>query len=99
MCTRSKEGIHKPKQPYIGEAKKKCNWDIRQMDINNTLLNGQIKEAIYMCHPEGVMIQLARPQHNCKLAKAIYGLKFKTDPKSMVPQAERSFAWIGDFTG
>lgn len=45
------------------------------MDINNTLLNGQIKEAIYMCHPEGVMIQLARPQHNCKLAKAIYGLK------------------------
>lgn len=66
------------------------------MDINNTLLNGQFKEAIYMCHPEGV--DSARPQHNCKLAKAIYGLKFKTDPKSMVPQAERSFAWIGDFT-
>lgn len=50
------------------------NWEIRQMDINNVFLNGELKETVLMRQPEG-FIDKARPQHICKLTKAIYGLK------------------------
>nr|KYP50444.1 Retrovirus-related Pol polyprotein from transposon TNT 1-94 [Cajanus cajan] len=50
------------------------NWEIRQMDINNAFLNGELKETVFMRQPEG-FLDKSRPQHICKLTKAIYGLK------------------------
>lgn len=50
------------------------NWEIRRMDINNAFLNGDLKETVFMRQPEG-FVDDTRPQHVCRLTKAIYGLK------------------------
>ncbi|KAG8483306.1 hypothetical protein CXB51_022295 [Gossypium anomalum] len=51
-------------------------WSLRQVDINNAFLNGDLHEEIYMQQPPGF------EQHHpdgrqlvCKLRKALYGLK------------------------
>nr|KYP41417.1 Copia protein [Cajanus cajan] len=44
------------------------------MDINNAFLNGFLKENVFMHQPKG-FINTNRPNHVCKLIKAIYGLK------------------------
>ncbi|XP_019431445.1 PREDICTED: uncharacterized protein LOC109338626 [Lupinus angustifolius] len=50
------------------------NWEVRQLDINNAFLNGNLKETIFMHQPEGY-IDSTKPYHICKLTKAIYSLK------------------------
>ena len=57
-------------------------WDLHQMDMETTFLNGVIEEEVYTEQPHGFEVE-DRRTHVCKLKKALYGLK----------QASR--AWYG----
>eukprot|EP00253_Pinus_taeda_P009141 PITA_09141 len=49
-------------------------WEIHQMDVKTTFLNGVIEEEAYIEQPEGFETHEERT-HVCKLKKALYGLK------------------------
>ncbi|KAH9678443.1 retrovirus-related pol polyprotein from transposon RE1 [Citrus sinensis] len=49
-------------------------WQIRQVDVNNAFLNGDLIDEVFMSQPEG-FIDSKRPDFVCKLHKALYGLK------------------------
>ena len=50
------------------------NYEIWQMDVKTTFLNGNINEEVYMIQPEG-FVNPANAGKVCKLRKSIYGLK------------------------
>jgi hypothetical protein len=50
------------------------DWEIHQMDVKSTFLNGLLEEEIYMEQPEG-FITPGQESKVCLLKKAIYGLK------------------------
>lgn len=51
-------------------------WSIRQVDINNAFLNGELTEEIYMEQPPGFEVPgVAGQKLVCKLNKALYGLR------------------------
>lgn len=50
------------------------NWMLRQIDINNTVLNGYLTEGVYIQQLEG-FVDSTKPNHVCRLHKALYGPK------------------------
>ena len=49
-------------------------WDLHQMDIKTTFLNGVIEEEVYIEQPQGFEVE-DRATHVWKLKNALYGLK------------------------
>ncbi|KAG8478945.1 hypothetical protein CXB51_028950 [Gossypium anomalum] len=53
----------------------KFNWSLRQVNINNVFLNGDLNEEIYMLQPPSFEQHSNGQPLVCKLKKALYGLK------------------------
>nr|GEW31844.1 hypothetical protein [Tanacetum cinerariifolium] len=58
---------------FIANAAHK-NMTIYQMDVKMAILNGELKEEVFVSQPEGFVDQ-DNPSHVYKLKKALYGLK------------------------
>ncbi|GJZ74736.1 retrovirus-related pol polyprotein from transposon TNT 1-94 [Tanacetum coccineum] len=50
------------------------NMVVYQMDVNTAFLNGNLREEVYVSHPDG-FVDPYNPNHEYKLKKALYGLK------------------------
>ena len=49
-------------------------YEIWQMDVKNTFLNGFLKEELYMMQPKKVFVNPKGANKMCKLQRSIYGL-------------------------
>lgn len=52
----------------------KHNWKMHQLDVKSVLLNGELKEEVYLVQPKGFVKQ-GYEHLVCKLKKDLYGLK------------------------
>ena len=48
-------------------------WDLHQMDVKTTFLNGVIEEEVYIEQPKGFEVK-EKVTHVCKLIKYMYGM-------------------------
>ena len=49
-------------------------FEIHQMDVKTTFLNGELDEEIYMQQPEG-FVSFGQEKKVCKLIRSLYRLK------------------------
>jgi Reverse transcriptase (RNA-dependent DNA polymerase) len=49
-------------------------WLLRQLNVQNAFLHGDLHETMYMQQPPG-FVDESKPNHVCLLSKVIYGLK------------------------
>ena len=49
-------------------------WPIKQLDISNAFLHGNLNETIYMKQPVG-FVDESKPDFICQLYRSLYGLK------------------------
>jgi Reverse transcriptase (RNA-dependent DNA polymerase) len=49
-------------------------WPIKQLDVSNAFLNGDLSEKVYMAQPPGLQ-DSTHPDFICLLNKSLYGLK------------------------
>ena len=56
------------------ELSSMMKWDLHQLDVKTTFLNGVIEEEVYIEQPQGFEVK-DRVTHVCKLKKDLYGLK------------------------
>ena len=49
-------------------------WCLQQLDIKNAFLHSFLQQIVFITQPPG-FVDPNRPNHVCKLQKAIYGLK------------------------
>ena len=49
-------------------------WNLYQMDLKTSFLNGEVEEEVYIENPEGFVIH-GKESHLCMLNKSLYGLE------------------------
>ncbi|XP_043725932.1 uncharacterized mitochondrial protein AtMg00810-like [Telopea speciosissima] len=49
-------------------------WHVKQLDVKNAFLHGNLNEAVYMHQPQGY-VNPTVPEYVCHLNKALYGLR------------------------
>nr|GEX12138.1 copia protein [Tanacetum cinerariifolium] len=64
------------------------NFNLFQMDVKSSFLNGFINEEVYVAQPSG-FIDFKKPDHVYKLKKELYGLK--QEPKSCPKLFNKSY--------
>jgi hypothetical protein len=70
------------------------NWSLKQLDVNNAFLHGQLNEQVFM-HQLAGFIDQSHPHHVCSLQKSIYGLK--QEPRAWYTALRSSLLALGFF--